>query len=279
MQPALITSVFYDQIPFERVIPMIREAGFKVVSIGANPRHSPYDTAAARAAIRQQLNAHGMTIDSFHAPSPECNRLFSLDEAERREAVRHVRIALEAASDLEGRIVVTHLLLPYDIPHGEIRNRGIDQGRRSIATLAATAAACGVQLALENGQRADYDEVLAMLLTEFDVPQIGFCYDSGHEHVQGTCFAILRRFGGRLSTLHLHDNTGADDHRLPYDGTIDWNEFRGILQGLPYTGNLLLEVHPPDPPCKTPGEFLALAWNCAQRLLKPACAEHQDKNR
>ncbi len=164
--------------------------------------------------------------------------------------------------------MVIHLIQPYDIPHGELRDRMIDRGRRSITALAAYCEARGVKLALENGQRADYDEVVTAFLTEFDTPHVGFCYDSGHEHVQGRCFQMLESFGDRLLTFHLHDNTGADIHVLPYEGTIPWNRFNTTLQRLSYRGNLLLEVDITHSQYKDPVEFLAQAHACAETLLE-----------
>ncbi len=264
MNTAIGTGFDYA-IPFERAMAMIREAGFRGVALGARPEHSGYATAAGRAAIRRF--AADMTIDSVHAPFPEGDCLFSLDESERRESVRRCESAIEAAAELAGPIAVIHLIQPYDIPHGEVRDRMIDQGRKSVAALAARCEVQGVKLALENGQRADYDEVLAAFLKEFDVPHVGFCYDSGHEHVQGTCFRMLERFGDRLLTFHLHDNNGADIHVLPYEGTIPWDRFGTALQGLPYRGNLLLEVDIRHSQFQNPAEFLAQAKARAEALL------------
>ena len=96
MRPAICTSFDYT-IPFAQAIRMIREAGFDVVSLGARPQHSGYATAAGRDAIRKLIEENAMTIDSVHAPFPEGDRLFSLDEAERLESLRQCQIALDAA--------------------------------------------------------------------------------------------------------------------------------------------------------------------------------------
>jgi sugar phosphate isomerase/epimerase len=266
MKVAICTSFEYS-IPFAEALRMIHAAGFEVVSLGARPEHSGYATTAGRAAIRKLLGEHGLTIDSVHAPFPEGDRLFSLAEAERAESVRQCRAAIDAAAELDGHIVVIHLIQPYGIPHDEKRNRMIDEGRRSVAALAAYASGRGVKLALENGQKADYDEVLADLLAEFTEPHVGFCYDSGHEHVQGADFTVLKRFGHRLLTVHIHDNKGSDTHVLPYEGTIDWTRFRAIFHGFGYAGNLLLETDIRNSQFKDPAVFLARARDCAQKLL------------
>jgi len=246
---------------------MIRQAGFEVISLGARPQHSGYATAAGRSAIRKLIEGNGMTLDSVHAPFPEGDRLFSLDETECLESLRQCQIALDAAAELDGRIVVIHLIQPYGIPHGEARNKMIEHGRRSVGALAACASARGVKLALENGQRPDYDQVLASLMAEFNDEHVGFCYDSGHENVQGTCFNMLEQFGHRLLTVHIHDNKGSDTHTLPYEGTIDWDRFRKIFHGLRYSGNLLLEADIKHSQFKDHAVFLSQARERAERLL------------
>jgi sugar phosphate isomerase/epimerase len=267
MKPAICTG-FDCSIPFAQCLTLIRNAGFEVVSIGARPDHAGYGTAEGRAAIRRMLAYHRLTAESVHAPFPEGDRLFSLDEPERLESIRQCQIAMDAAADLEARIVVTHLIQPYDIPHGDVRNRMIDQGRRSVATLVTYAAERQVKLAFENGQKPDYDQVVADFLTEFAAPHVGFCYDTGHENVQGTCFRFLERFGPRLFTLHVHDNQGWDSHILPYEGTIPWNGFCPLLRRIGYVGNLLLEVDSKNSAFKDPVVFLAEAYARAGRLLE-----------
>jgi len=59
-----------------------------------------------------------MTIDSVHAPFPEGDRLFSLNETERLESIRQCQIAMDTAAELDGRILVIHLIQPYGIPAG-----------------------------------------------------------------------------------------------------------------------------------------------------------------
>ena len=266
MKPAICTSFDYT-IPFAQAIAMIREAGFEVVSVGARPQRSGYSTAEGRAAIRKLIEENGITIDSVHAPFPEGDRLFSLDETERLESIRQCHLAADTAAELDGRIVVIHLIQPYGIPEGEVRNQMIEQGRRSVSALAAYAGGRGVKLALENGQKRGYDQVLSSLLAEFNDAHIGFCYDSGHENVQGTCFRMLEEFGHRLFTVHIHDNKGSDTHTLPYEGTIDWERFRRIFHGLGYSGNLLLEVDLKHSGFREPAVFLAEARKRAERLL------------
>ena len=81
--PAVATGFDYS-IPFAEVIPMIRQAGFQRVALGAKADHSGYNAAEGRTEIRRLLDRHGLTLDSIHAPSPQGDRLFSLDDAQRQ---------------------------------------------------------------------------------------------------------------------------------------------------------------------------------------------------
>ncbi|MFH1023874.1 MAG: sugar phosphate isomerase/epimerase family protein [Planctomycetota bacterium] len=266
IRPAIFTD-FAPALPPKRVIPMIRDAGFAVVSLRPKARLPDGVAAAETAAMGRLIRDNGLAVDSVHAPYPEGDRLFSRDEAERLESVRQCRFAIETAADLGGRVTVIHLLQPYGIPPGPTRDRMMAQGRRSVEALAADAAGRGISLALENGQDADYDRVLADFLTEFDGPPVGLCYDSGHENVRGACFETLERFGSRLLTVHIHDTRGTDEHRLPYEGNIDWDRFRVVFHGLRYSGNFLLESHVANSAFRDPAVFLAEARARAERLL------------
>ena len=269
-----INSSFDERIPFDRAIPMIREAGFDVVSLGPNPGYSGYVTTPGRAALRNLLLKHGMALDSIHAPwSGDGPLLFSLDENQRREGMRQCEMAMDAAADLDGKILVIHLLygtLPHGQLPGGVRNKMIERGRASVGALADYAAGRGVKLALENGEDPYYDMVLADFMSEFDDARVGFCYDAGHENLLGRCFRLLEQYGRRLLTVHIHDNEGTDAHTLPFEGAIDWDRFRKIFHALGYSGNLHLEADIKNSRFKDPVVFLTEARTRGLKLLEPA---------
>ncbi|HNS33184.1 MAG TPA: sugar phosphate isomerase/epimerase family protein [bacterium] len=265
MKTAIYTG-FNCDIPLGQSVSMIRKAGFEAVSIGSRIRHSSYDTAEGCDNIRKLMKQNRLEIDSIHAPCPEGDNLFSIDESERMESVRQCKNALDAALEVDGKIVVIHLI-PYNIPEGDTRKRMVEQGKRSVKILAEYAIAKKLKLALENGQKKDYDEVLELFLSEFGDNSIGFCYDSGHENVQGTCFHILKKFGNRLFTTHLHDNRGSDTHLLPYEGNIDWHGFREAIRSLDYCGRIHLESGMSYSQFREPEQFLSEAFKRAETLI------------
>ena len=98
---------------------------------------------------------------------------------------------------------------------------------------------------------------------------IGLCYNSGHENVQGTYFRMLEEFGRRLITVHIHDNEGSDTHVLPYEGSINWEQFRSVFPCLDYSGNLPLKVDIKHSQFAQPAAFLSEARTRAEKLLQP----------
>ena len=267
MKPAIITG-FDCNIPFIQVIPMIRQAGFKVIALGARIEHSGYPTVEGRAKIRNLIEENGLEIDSVHAPFPEGDNLFSLDEAKRLESIRQCKTAIDAALDLNGRVVVIHLI-PYGIKDENTRKMMINKGVKSVRELSKYALEKGIKLALENGQKQDYDDVLEKFLNEeFKNDPIGFCYDSGHENVKDKGFKLLEKFSDRLLIVHLHDNLGTDAHMLPYEGNINWDRFMKIFRGLNYPGNFLLESAIANSQFKNPKIFLSEARRRAEKLLQ-----------
>jgi sugar phosphate isomerase/epimerase len=263
VEPAICAAIDYA-IPFAQILPLIREAGFGVISLGARPEHSGYHTAEGRSRIRQLAGDNGLRIDSVHAPFPEGDRLCSLDEAERLESLRQCQTAVDAAQDLAVGIVVVHLNAS---PDAAVLRGMMDQGVRSMEALSAYALARGVRVAVENSWGEPYAMMLDHIMAELDAGPVGFCYDSGHENVNRAGFRDLSRYGHRLLTLHLHDNRGDDAHTLPYEGDTDWPRLMGLLHGFDYSGSLLLEACLANSAFRDPPLFLAEARKRAARLL------------
>lgn len=254
----------------------IRTAGFEVVALDAHPSlYSGYDTPAGRAKVQKLIEEHGFKVDSVHAPIPQCDKLFDLDEGLRQEAVLYGKIAIETAELLDAGLVALHLI-PYGITDPEIERRMIDQGRRSLEELIEYAVLRGIKIALENGQREPYDNVLELLLSEYGDP-VGLCYDVGHANVRQTCFDLLGKYPDRLLGLHVHDNTGKDSHKLPFEGNIDWQKFKQVLQKINFKGNLLLEPDLLNSQFQDTKEFLAEAKKRAEQLI-PSSTETERKN-
>lgn len=73
--------------------------------------------------------------------------------------------------------------------------------------------------------------------------RLGFCYDSGHENCYCKGADLLSLYGDKLMALHLHDNDCIEDqHRIPGEGTIDWNYVAQKIKSIGYSGAISLEI-------------------------------------
>lgn len=134
----------------------------------------------------------------------------------------------------------------------------------------------GVKLTFENLRNFG---LLAALLERYDrVPEVGFCYDNGHEHCYTETVPFLDLWGKRTYFTHLHDNYGrdkedpakdADYHLLPYDGNFDYGAMIEKMDKYGYQGALTLEVgQRKEYQHMSPEEFLAMLYERTVRLSK-----------
>ena len=71
---------------------------------------------------------------------------------------------------------------------------------------------------------------------------VGLCYDSGHGNIAGNGLDRLELVRQRLLSLHLHDNDGASDqHKLPFEGTVDWPRLARIIAASLYAKPISME--------------------------------------
>ncbi len=87
-------------------------------------------------------------------------------------------------------------------------------------------------------------EQLIDLVDAFGCEDVKICWDTGHGHAAGyDQKEALTAIGDRLRGLHIHDNDGTwDAHRLPGDGTIDWQSFIDGLDAIGFAGPLTFET-------------------------------------
>ena len=79
---------------------------------------------------------------------------------------------------------------------------------------------------------------LNALVDSFDSPAVGICWDFGHANLSRLDQpAELREMGSRLKVVHVADNLGArDDHFIPFQGTIRWEEIIPVLTEIGFPG-------------------------------------------
>jgi len=222
--------------------------------------------------------------------SSDALNLASPNEDERALAVERACLTVDHAARCAARYMVVHLggidggifeeerelRKRYDA--GEREGAGIDalrrraferraeavprflpHARRSLAEIAAHAAANGVAVGLEN--RYHYHEFpgpgeMRELLDEYPPNVAGFWLDVGHAEVLDRLGLVgherwLDEQGARCLGAHVHDVDGLADHRAPGHGTADWAHYAAKL---PASAPRIFEINQ-----KTPEEQVAAA--------------------
>jgi sugar phosphate isomerase/epimerase len=253
MRFGLSTHLFHAERLARRHLAAIAGHGFDLVEVFATRTHFPYDDAGAVAELKGWLDDLGMRAGSMHLPitagvpggiwgKPYSNA--SSDAATRQEAIHEAQLAFEAAARLGCAIGVLHLGVsrgtPMPAPDNDPR-----AARSSLEQIAGAAEAAGVQLAIEviPNDLSTPDALRDLLGGDLEIGATGVCLDFGHAHLMGGTPEAAEALAGHVVTTHVHDNRGqADDHLVPFAGTIDWTITLMAMSKVGYAGPLLFEV-------------------------------------
>lgn len=271
-----IFAWFGLEVPMRERFPMIRQAGFEGVTFwweGAGDFKS--DNMRNPLAYKEQpelAREAGLCVENIHAPFGKANTLWE----DGAEGAFFLQTLLDCIDDCAAYGIPTMVVHPSC---GKTIPPVSDIGLQRYAALIERAEQLNVNIAMENLMDAEPIARAAFLLDHFDSPRFGFCYDSGHRNVYVNSLPeaaalrendLLSRFGHRLMALHLHDNDGTkDQHRLPFDETIDWPATLRRIKAAGYQGNLHLEVHhslAPGYEGLSAEAFLAAAYERARKL-------------
>lgn len=223
------------------------------------------------AALRRAADEEGMIFHSLHAPGGPLARHLWYQSDETENSIRILFQCLKDCADNGVPIMVLHSFYGFDL------HTPTELGLVNYGIVADEARRLGVKIALENLEGEEY---LAALMEYFrDDPNVGFCWDVGHE----MCYThrdLMAEHGKYIMATHLNDNlgtsdsggalTGRDDlHLLPFDGIGDWQDISDRLNRWNFDGILMFELKPHGQPGRresdayarmSPEEYVAAAY-------------------
>ncbi len=190
------------------------------------------------------LDVHG----SHSASGEKC--WFSTNETYRRAGVELVKNRIEFTYRLGGDCVVMHGPAAFQ-PKEDFKAQ-LSALNKSLDELEEFAHNRNIKLALENSN-TNYADLLIPVIMNRSKDFLGFCYDSGHhnikillnetEQVRKELNEMRNQLADRLLATHIHDNNGyADNHWIPFIGTIDWNDVVEFLKLANYKKPINLEL-------------------------------------
>ncbi|MBP3446388.1 MAG: sugar phosphate isomerase/epimerase [Clostridia bacterium] len=254
---------------------LLKNAGFDAFAFDRE-RHGTSDLARE---LIGEGNRLGLSCEYIHAP------FYGMDDIFHDEGGVLAEIMLK---DLYGTIDDCHTFgVKYAVIHAIIgmdNHNPTELGLRRLEPVVNYAVQKGVSLAFENTEGEEY---LEAILERFgDVPDVGFCFDSGHELCYNHGNDMLGRFGKRLMVTHLNDNVGMtgdeltfldDAHLLPFDGIADWERIAERMHNCGYDGTLSFEVISKGRPNRTENdiyksltdtEYVNLAYERAVKFIE-----------
>jgi len=252
---------FGYNLPKRETFDLIRQAGFDGVSLWWDDDFGDLNYRENPDLVR---NA-GLSVENIHAPFGGANGFWTdgLDGDALTEI--YIKIAAECA-EYGIQAMVLHL------SGGDAPPTFNETGLERIRRIVDKAERCGVNAAFENLRKAGNGH-FEYVLDNIASPRAGFCYDSGHHNCRTPDIDLLGKYGSRLMTLHLHDNggytdgaSGEDQHKLPFDGTVDWPETMRTIAETGYRGAVALEAQNRGYEDLPPDEFLRLAFERGRRL-------------
>ena len=241
----------YD-VPFAERYKLIKNAGFDCVMLWWSNMFGRGEGYQEDVCLARDT---GLYIENIHAPVHEQNSLSAGDLHGESVFSAYLQCVKDCRQYGTGTVVIH---LPDD-------SRLINAlGMIRLNEIVCQAEDSGIQLAFEN---LGNTQNLAFVLNEFPSPNVGFCYDSCHHVNYSSNLDLLRSYGQRLKAIHLHDNGGVrNQHQLPFDGTIDWNDVMRKISHTGYRGATMLEPMNWDYTHLSIREFLGLAYARAKQL-------------
>lgn len=243
------------------------------------------------AQIGQWLSDYGLQLADVHGSEGREKFWYSPHEYARLAGIELVKNRIDFAAQLGADAVVMHAYPPtQDLALAPLNSLIWDQLRRSLDALQPYAMRRGIRIALENlidfrgvasgavtkADAADNFDLILQVYEAYAPEYIGFCYDSGHAILGRSRMDRLAPLMARLAVLHLHDNNGQEDqHRLLFDGAVDWDLAGRLIAASPYTKPMSYEVSMRNVGIADEQTFLQQAYNSGARFAEMVAAHRQ----
>ena len=239
----------------ETRVRLVHNAGFRCIDLSMyTPSKAPElfaDSDWREAVSRLKALEDELGIRYVQAHSPGGNPLNDDGGALLADTVRSIEIC-------------AMLGIPNTVVHGGHRQNiskeeALEKNRTFFRALIPVMEETGVNVLIENSTKVNmgdqYYPITGEELLEFirfmDHPQFHACWDTGHANCEGPQYEEIRTLGEQLYAVHFNDNRGAaDEHILPYMGTMNSDEVLHALIDSGYKGYLTFEADSTFRPAK-----------------------------
>lgn len=194
------------------------------------------------AELRAYAESRGATFVQAHSPGG--------NPLQRDENWQILLDSTIRSIEMCGALGIGHTVVHAGWADGIGKDEYFERNRDFYRLLLPTAEKCGVKILTENSTHANMGERYYFYtgadMKEFveyvDHPLFGVCWDTGHANIEGPQYQEICDLGETLVAVHINDNRGqADEHILPYLGTVSMDEVMHALVDIGYTGTFTME--------------------------------------
>jgi sugar phosphate isomerase/epimerase len=229
-------------------IKKIHDAGFREIELYINRPHFPLGKQKKIRLISKEIKNLGLRVNSFHsafythfseALKGNFLSICSEREPQRLEAVDWIKKSLEIADYINFNYVVIH----FGGEEKKLKDSYFQQAYKSLSELLAFIGNEKITIALENITNAiSSPKRIVQFLKEYDLPDIGLCFDVGHSFIKNNIIDSLDVAGDYILECHIHDNFGhIDEHLIPFEGDINWSAFISKIREKQLNGCMIIE--------------------------------------
>ncbi len=202
--------------------------------------------SSATYAFADECAKNGIIFQSIHAPFYGMDDIWHDENGDLSEImINELLNSIDDCNETDVPIVIMHAIIGMD------NCTPTELGLNRLEQVIDRAVKKGVNIAFENTEGEMYLE--AIFNRYGDVPNVGFCIDTGHEMCYNFSRDLIGKYGSRLIATHLNDNMGItnppditfldDAHLLPFDGIADWQGIADRLNKCGYDGILTFELN------------------------------------
>jgi len=179
---------------------------------------------------------------SFYMPDPKDATLMA-------RYTRELYRGIDAASTMQIPLAVVHPIAYYskECSYGDF----IRANMAFLSPVVSYAKEKGIKICIENmpseKEAPDnhlYGSCALNISALAEKLGAGICWDVGHANISGYKQSEqMKILCGKLDVLHIHDNDGKrDQHLLPFDGNVDWEDVAFGMRCCDFSGILDVEV-------------------------------------
>lgn len=246
-----------EKSSLKNTMELIASLGFSAVFSDATFEKSPEKVAEHCARL-------GLEYQFVHAPFKGTNNIW-LNTLKGDDMLKKIIDCIDSCSRANVPATVVHISSGYTPPPiSKI-------GKNRYMKIVEHALSKNVKIAFENLREPNY---LKWAMDTFETaPNVGFCWDIGHENCFTTGIDYMALYGDKLICTHIHDNyctPSGDLHLIPFDGKIDFESMASRLKNSDYTGPLMLEVFSKNEIYNNISEieFFKRAYNAIEKIQK-----------